>query len=207
MKLLQSHKLDPAECRKEWQNFKDLLDSKPELSEQNDILPFFKRCKDLSILICHYFPHVKNPDIFAHEYEINGDFVADLVVGDSKAHTYLLVEFEDGAPDSIFKRKAKKVTPDWAPRFEGAYSQIIDWLWKLEDMRSTADFQNKFGNREATFQGLIIIGKDMNLARQEEGRLKWRMDKTKIDSNAISCVSFNTLLGDLDFWLRTYYRV
>ncbi len=83
----------------------------------------------------------------------------------------------------------------------------MDWLWKLEDKRSTAAFANTFGSRRATFQGLIVIGKDMNLAPREHDRLKWRMDRTLIDSNAISTVSFNGLRDDLDHWLKTIYGV
>ncbi len=207
MKNLETHLLNAVDCRKEWQEFDALLNSKEVLDERTDILPFFKKCNNLSTLICSYFPKIKNPNKFAHEYQIYGDFVADLVVGDSNTQYYLLVEFENGAPDSIFKKKKTKATPDWASRFEGAYSQLIDWLWKLEDMRSTGDFQNNFGSRRAKFQGLIVIGKDMNLSLQEQDRLKWRIDRTMIDSNAISCVSFNELKDDLDYWLTTYYRV
>ena len=65
-------------------------------------------------------------------------------------------------------------------------------------MRSTADFQNTFGSRRATFEGLIIIGKDMNLAPQEADRLKWRMDRTMIDSNPISCIACNQLSEELN---------
>jgi hypothetical protein len=184
-----------------------LLASKPSLSERKDVLPFFKNRHDLSLLICSYFPKIKTPDRFAHEYQIDSSFVADLIVGDSAVHHYLLVEFENGCPDSVFKKKGKKATPVWTPRFEGAYSQLIDWLWKLEDKRSTADFVNTFGSRRASFQGLIVIGKDMNLSPQEQDRLKWRMDRTMIDSNAISSVSFNELCEDLDHWLKVYYSV
>jgi hypothetical protein len=207
MKNLQPHKLDPKNCRAEWNAYNALLSAKPVLSEQDDVLPFFKKSKDLSLLICSYFPKIKMPDRFAHEFTINGDFVADLVVGDSKVHHYLLVEFENGAADSIFKQKGKKATPDWAPRFEGAYSQLIDWLWKLEDQRSTASFENTFGSRRATFQGLIVIGKGMSLLQQERDRLKWRMDRTMIDSNAISAISFDDLGEDLDHWLKAYHGV
>lgn len=207
MKNLQPHTLNAQACRTEWNGYSALLTAKTTLSEQKDVLPFFKNSKDLSLLICSYFPKLKTPDVFAHEYEIDGDFVADLVVGDSKVHHYLLVEFENGAPDSVFKQKGKKATPDWADRFEGAYSQLIDWLWKLEDKRSTADFLNTFGSRRATFQGLIVIGKGMKLKQQEKDRLKWRMDRTMIDSNAISAVSFDELADDLDHWLKTYHGV
>src|SRR5665213_361022 len=99
MKNLQPHVFDPQNCRTEWNTYKAMLATKPVLSEQNDVLPFFKKSKDLSLLICSYFPKLTMPDHFAHEYELDGDFVADLVVGDAKAHKYLLVEFENGAPD------------------------------------------------------------------------------------------------------------
>lgn len=207
MKTLTPHIFNATNGRKEWDEYVALLGSHPILSERRHVLPFFKRRRDLSILICNYFPKIKNPDRFAHEFEIYGDFVADLVVGDSSVHHYLLVEFENGASDSIFKQKKKKATPDWAPRFEGAYSQLVDWLWKLEDMRSTSHFQAAFGSRRATFQGLIVIGKDMMLSQQEEDRLKWRLDRTMIDSNAVSSVSFNGLGDDLDHWLKTYHGV
>ena len=151
------------------------------LNERLDVLPFFLKRHDLSILISCYFPNIKLANKCAHEFEIYGDFIADLLVGNYTVNRYLLVEFEDGRPDSIFKSKAKRATPEWAPRFECAYSQIVDWLWKLEDMRSTLDFQNTFGDRRATFQGLIIIGKDMDLSLQEKDRLKWRLDRTKIE--------------------------
>jgi hypothetical protein len=207
MKNLQPHTIDPTTCRMEWNDFAKLIASKPVLSEQKDVLPFFKKRQDLSLLICNYFPKIKTPDRFAHEYEIDGDFVPDLVVGDSSVHQYLLVEFENGTADGVFKQKGKKATPDWAPRFEGAYSQLTDWLWKLEDKRSTADFVNTFGSRRAKFQGLIVIGKDMNLSQQEQDRLKWRMDRTMIDSSAISSISFNELSDDLDHWLKAFHGV
>ena len=194
-------------CRREWNELVQLLAQNQTLSERKQILPFFKQRRDLSIFISEFFPKIKKPDLFAHEYEIYGDFIADLVIGDSTTHHYLLVEFEDGKPESIFVKKGNKSTPDWSPRIEAALSQLVDWLWKLEDMRSTADFQNTFGTRSATFEDLIIIGKDMNLALQEIDRLKWRMDRTRIDSKGISCLSFNQLSEELNFYLTTRYNV
>lgn len=134
MKDLKPYTADPVKCRQQWNEFSNLLNSEPVLHERKHVLPFFKQRDDLSLLICRYFPKIKKPDRIAHEYQISGDFVADLVVGDSSAYHYLLVEFEDGKPDSVFKQKSGKATPDWAPRFESAYSQLVDWLWKLEDI-------------------------------------------------------------------------
>jgi hypothetical protein len=102
VKNLLSHRFDARACRSEWNNFEAVLTSKTILSERDDVLPLFKRSANLSLLICSYFPHIRTPDLYAHEYSIDGDFVADLVVGDSSMHNYLLVEFENGATNSIF---------------------------------------------------------------------------------------------------------
>lgn len=90
MKTLRPHTLDPAQARAQWNELVTLLTSKPTLSERRDVLPFFKTRLDLSLLICSYFPKIKVPDRVAHEYQIDGEFVADLVVGDSSVHHYLL---------------------------------------------------------------------------------------------------------------------
>lgn len=207
MKRLETHILNVVNCRVEWNEFDALLKTKSILSERQDVLPFFKKRHDLSMLIGSYISNIKKPDVFAYEFQIYGDFVADLIVGDSSTYNYLLIEFENGRPDSIFMQKKNKATPDWSRRFETAFSQLVDWLWKLEDMRSTSDFQNTFGSRRARFQGLIVIGKDMNLNSQELDRLKWRNDRVIVDSTAISCVSFNQLHEDFDYWLKSYYGV
>ena len=207
MKPLRSHVFDPKQCRKEWQDFDGLLNSKVKLDERGDVLPFFKTRHDISILISSYFPNILNPDRIKHEYQIAGDFVADLVVGDSTKHHYLLVEFENGAADSLFKKRGKKATPDWAPRIEGAYSQLTDWLWKLDDLSSTSAFETAFGSRQARFAGLIVAGKGMNLDAQEIKRLRWRVDKTKLNSIGVACVSFEELREDLDSRLKQFHNV
>ncbi len=159
MKNLSKHTIVPKNGSDQWNKFSTLLSEKRTLSESKDVLPFFKCSIDLSLLIGHYVPDIRIPDCFAHEFEIYGDFVADLVVGNSEREQYLLVEFENGKPDSVFKKKTKKATPEWAPRFESTNSQLIDWFWKLEDMRTTADFKHTFGSSEATFQGLIVLAR------------------------------------------------
>jgi hypothetical protein len=205
VKRLNTHPIDGVTARRQWAEYTSHLASKPEFSETQDVLPFFKSRNDLSLLCAYYFPNIRNIDVVAHEFQIYGDFRADMIVGDSAARNYLLIEFEDGTPHSVFA-KSPKAAPDWSTRFEGAFSQIIDWLWKLDDMRSTGDFQNVFGGRDATFRTLIVAGKAMNLPAQERDRLKWRMDKTVVDSKSVAFVSFDDMAADMDFWLRNYLR-
>jgi Domain of unknown function (DUF4263) len=206
MKRFDEHVFDPARGRLQWSEYDALLKSKAILKEAEDVLPFFRGRDDLPRLIGNYFPNIRDATAIAHEFQIYGDFRADLVVGDPVSRHYLLVEFEDGSPESIFKRGTKAV-PDWAPRFEGAFSQLIDWLWKLEDMRNTSDFEHVFKRRDVKFEGLIIAGKNMALDPQEETRLRWRVEKVVVDSKKISCVSFDQLARDLDYWLSNYHNV
>ena len=206
MKRLQAHALVPQSARSQLDDYRKLLASSTDLGERADILPFFKTRRDLCMLFTHYIPAIRHPDVVADEFVIYGDFRADLIVGDSRHGKYLLVEFEDGTSSSVFS-VSTKTAPVWASRFEGAFSQIVDWLWKLEDMRSTADFTHVFGARDVAFDGLIVTGKGMALAPQEVARLKWRIDKVRVDSKAISFVSYDDFYADADLWLTKHYRV
>ncbi|HDR2162941.1 MAG: Shedu immune nuclease family protein [Kluyvera cryocrescens] len=204
MKLLQNHKYSKVNAKKQLAAYAALVSQKTTFSEQKDVLPFFKQSPDLNLLICYHLPKMRTADCFATEFDIYGDFKADLIVGDRAKNSYLLVEFEDGTPDSIFKKKAGKSTPDWSRRFEGAHSQLMDWLWKLDDMRQTNDFRNTFGNSSAKFSGIIITGKNMTLDNQELERLEWRTSKTSVAHSDILCVSFDELLENFQHYISIY---
>jgi hypothetical protein len=55
MKILTKHSFDANNCRKEWNEFVQLLAQNQTLSERNHILPFFKQSRDLSIFIGEFF--------------------------------------------------------------------------------------------------------------------------------------------------------
>ncbi|EKS6507029.1 Shedu immune nuclease family protein [Enterobacter hormaechei] len=204
MKNLQKHTYSKSAAISQLAEYSNLLAQKPTLSERRDILPFFKRSPDLNLLISYHLPKMRQADCYASEFDIYSDFKADMIVGDSKNHQYLLIEFEDGRPDSIFRSKGNKATPDWSPRFESAHSQLMDWLWKIEDMRGTGDFLNTFGSRRAKFSGIIITGKNMNLSNQELDRLEWRTSKTIVESTHVMCVSFDELLENFQHYISIY---
>jgi hypothetical protein len=69
MKNLKSHNFDAINCRLEWNNFDALLRIKETLSERKDVLPFFKKRHDLSILICSYIPNIKKPDVLPMNFK------------------------------------------------------------------------------------------------------------------------------------------
>jgi hypothetical protein len=115
LKHFDEHSLQIEECRHQLHAFADLLAAKDELSERDDILPFFKSNRHLASFVGTYVPAIANPDLVAVEYDLFGDFTCDLAIGDSHNKTYLLVEFEDAKAKSLFADKGTKETPEWAP--------------------------------------------------------------------------------------------
>ncbi len=118
---------DPEQCRKEAEQLRDFLASNVELQERKQVLPFFKERLQLSAFLGSYHPDIVRYDLVAHELPLFGDFVADLVVGDSKNSAFAFIEFEDASPESIFVKR--KATPEWSPRFEHGFSQLVDWFF------------------------------------------------------------------------------
>lgn len=203
MKKFLDIKFDPKICRSELGEFRLLLDGKQELSERNDILPFFRNHHQLSALVGLYNPNIIIADRIAYEFQIFGDFTADMVVGDSEKISYCFIEFEDGRMNSIFVDKGRS-TLEWSPRFDHGYSQIIDWFWKLDDFEKTDEFEAMFGGKTIDFMGILIIGRSGYLKEKERRRLKWRQRKLAINSQHIYCFTFDELYNDLSLCLDKY---
>ena len=75
----------------------------------------------------------------------SGSFRTDLVVGDSETHSYCFIEFEDATSSSIFVKR-KRVMSQWASGFEHGFSQLVDWFWKIDDLKSTSSCRSTFGD-------------------------------------------------------------
>ena len=204
MKDFIHHALSIQECVKELAEFEALLASKIELKERDEILPFFKKNLNLAAFLGTYIPDIANPDRVANEYDIFGDFACDLAVGDSKSQTYLLVEFEDAKAESLFVKNGAKATPEWAPRLEHGFSQVLDWFWKLSDMEKSDDYENRFGARHVAIHGLVVVGREQTLMPREKARLKWRQDHTIVQSKKVSVITFDQLARDLKYRLSRY---
>lgn len=206
MKALTDFNLSLPASRTQLQAFKQLLDATPELSEGNDVLPFFEANDHLSALVGMLNPNIHRIDRLGHEYDLFGDFRCDLVVGDVRTPAYTLVEFEDARQDSIF-RAGTKYTHEWAPRFEHGYSQLVDWFWKIADLERTGVFAHRFGGSDASFSGMLVIGRRSFVTGRERQRLRWRSSRVVVDSNVVRCLTFDDLYDELDALLTTFKGV
>ena len=207
MKTFLKHTFDPVACQKELVDFKQLLDSKVVLSERNDILPFFGSHHHLSVFVASYFAYIEKFDRLAFEYQLFGDFSCDLVVGDSTTGWYCFIEFENASETSVFEKKKTKETPEWSTRFEHGFSQIVDWFWKLDDLKNTVDLQNRFERNLIRYYGMLVIGRDTHLEHREKSRKNWRLEKVLIDSKQVFCITFDELYEDLNKRLQSYIAI
>jgi len=204
MKKFEALKFDLNQCLKEMTEFKIFLDTKLELNEKEDILPFFKQRAHLSAFIGSFNPNISSYDKIAYEFDLWGDFRTDIAVGDSQFNAYCFIEFEEAKPNSVFRKVGNKSTTEWAPRFEHGLSQLVDWFYKLEDQRATREFRNKFGGEDVTYTGILVVGRSFFISGEDQSRLNWRSDKMVLNSVPILCLTFDELYERLDNRLKLF---
>jgi len=198
--------LKRSSAKKDLSDFRDLLSSKADLSERDDILPFFRAHENLSALMGTYNPNIINYRSIgiAFEFDIFGDHIADLAVGDSKSNQYCFIEFEDASETSIFKKKPK-ATPEWSARFEHGFSQVIDWILWIENHKGTPAFSGRFDATSIQFVMLLIIGRARHLATKGlSDRMIWRSEQVVVASRKVNCITFDKLYDDLSTRLEIF---
>ena len=158
-KNLETIVFDPSKFQKELKAFAQLLKSKSNLSEQEDIQPFFKQSKHLSAFMGTFSPNIGAATELAFNFPFFSDFSADVLLGKKNEREFCVVEFENGHGDSIFKKQPKRGNPEWSSRFDHGFSQMVDWFYNLDDVKKTEGFAKTFGHGHITFTGLLIIGR------------------------------------------------
>jgi hypothetical protein len=202
--VLESIVFDTARFQGELQAFGDLLKSKADLSEKDDILPFFRGHKHLTAYMGTFALNIAVATEICFEYEFFGDFKADILLGSRQEAAFCVVEFEDGKQDSIFKKQPKRKNPEWSARFEHAFSQITDWFYNLEDFKNTQGFAATFGAGHTSFTGLLVMGRSAALDDVKRSRLRWRTDTVQIGRHKVACVTFDELHAALQRKFNLY---
>jgi hypothetical protein len=134
----------------------------------------------------------------ASEFNLFNEFWADLAIQSVDKRRILLIEMEPGHTTAIFKRKPKR---QWASAFEHGYSQVVDWLYRLDDYRKTNQIAAKFNTKESvSLEGLIIIGRSAALDMEDRNRLDWRKGKSVIDSQHFMCATYDEVADQIAEW-------
>jgi Shedu protein SduA, C-terminal len=201
MAVLTPLSLNKKQVKDDLRAFKALLNDpkKQNLEERRDILPFFKAHPHLCAFMGMYNPNITDYKKInlACEFDIFGDHVADLVIGDVSNHAYCFIEFEDATETSVFK-KTPKLTPEWSTRFEHGFSQMVDWILWLENNKGNTAFQTRFNARSIRYNMLLVIGRDKHIASHGlKERLDWRTEQVVVASKKFNCITFDGLYNDL----------
>ena len=199
MKAFDKHTFDLKTYAHELQEFKNLLDNNQELGEKRDILPFFKQRRELSCQIATIQSQIIRTERIAYEFDLFGDFKSDLVVGDTHSNTYCFIEFEDAKKDSIFVDKGGKYKPEFSPRLEHGFSQIIDWFYKIDGLQNTDDMEERFGENKINYEGILIVGRNEFLTTATKKRLKWRSQHVLVNSRIVQCYTFDDIFDILNY--------
>jgi hypothetical protein len=198
MKELLEVSFDPAQFRSELDQLRDLLASKDELSERDDIQPLFKASPQLTAFIGTCIPDMGGPaNRLAYEFPIFGDYAADILIGNVDRKVYCAIELEDARPTSIFKSHGR-ATPEWGARFEHGFSQLVDWFFLLDDHRNSASFTRHFGYGDIEFFGMLLIGRTKWLGDYQQRRLRWRSGRINVNTHKVYCRTFDELYESLN---------
>ena len=192
MKHFDTLVFDQQTYERELAEFEQFLTNTNPLHEQADILPFFRDRKQLSARISRIATTFK-ADRIAYEYDLFGDFVCDLVIGNAETNDYCFVEFENATADSIFTKKKGRYESYYTCRFEQGYSQIADWFYQLNDV-SDSQMTKRFENPRINYYGILIIGRSATLSDNEKKRLIWRRRHFVVNSQHILIYTFDELL-------------
>jgi len=198
MKELLPIAFDPAQVRAELDRLQALLAAKTELSERHDIQPFFKASAQLAAYMGTLMPGVCPADRFAFEFEVFGDYTADLVIGNVDQRTYCAIEFEDARPNSLLHKTPGRSQKEWGRRLEHGFGQLIDWFFAFDDNRHTAGFTRHFGPGHVEFYGLLLIGRSADLTDYDKHRLGWRSSRVTINTHKIVCRTYDDLAASLE---------
>lgn len=177
---------DAASARAELSSFKTWLSVRPFFKE-NDVVAEIKSRPQMACLLA-YTIIMPAPDLYEFEFNIKGLFRADFVVGNSGARKFVLVEFEDGQSDSLFRGGTRQYRY-WSPRLEHGFGQIIDWAWAKYSHPTDVVLTNSFGGKVIDSCYVVICGRAPAAGTLEEQRFDFRR---------------SIKLNGIDFQLYTY---
>src|SRR6516165_10651295 len=144
MPQLNPIQLDFGQAESELSDYKRFLQDHLTFSEKEVVAHLKKRCH-LCCLIGSMIAGVPRANVYKFEFQIQGAFRADLVVGNSDRKRFVLVEFESGGKNSLFGPKQTNQMRDWSNEIGHGFGQLVDWGWAIDNEGNSQILKNNFG--------------------------------------------------------------
>jgi antiviral defense system Shedu protein SduA len=191
--LFRSIDLDISRAADEFIEFKKFLQDNATFSERQVVNELKKRLH-LSCLMGSLIAGVPRSNVYKFEFQIQGVFRADLVVGNSLQKRFVLVEFESGRTNSLFGPTRTNQMRDWSRQFERGFGQLVDWAWAKHDAGNTQIFRNAFGCDDMSTASLLVCGRDTLMDATEQKRFFWRCHNIGLAGTSATCLTYDGLL-------------
>lgn len=197
MAALDKIQPDASELLAEIEAFRRFLSSNRR-AERAEFLPFFAGRKQLCAQLATLLDRVSFGNCVATEMSLWGDFKCDLVSGNPNDRGFILVEFEDASPTSLFRPIKGRKNNCWGSRVEAGLSQVIDWLFRIDGEGSSDRMERDFGVRHFTKMGIVVVGRSAEVSPYDRARLEWRSENTVVAGAKVVILTYDDLLQWLD---------
>jgi hypothetical protein len=156
MSQLRSIKFDVRKAERELKTFERFLQRHAFFKERK-VVAVLKKCPHLCCLVGPLVAGLPVPNVYKFEFQIQGLFAADLVIGNLDSQLFVLVEFEGGEKNSLFGPKSTIQVRDWSRHTGHGFGQLIDWGWAIDDARNNVALKNAFGCEQIGAQFLACV--------------------------------------------------
>lgn len=141
-------------------------------------------------------------DVLEFQFQLSQNLICDAAFGSSKRNAYCLIKLESSDKDALFTYNQENYC-SFSTQFESSYGQMSDWLYEIDRIkRLPSEAIPQFASENPNVSVLLIIGRSEFLNQDLRDRLRWRTEKTWINSHNIECVTYDTLLEYFKFMIE-----
>jgi hypothetical protein len=182
---------DKGLARDELASFRVWMAGRPQFDESSVVAEIRARTQMACLL--GYAILMPAPDLYRFELGIKGLFRADFAVGNDKSRQFVLVEFEDAQPDSLFRGGTKKYRY-WSPHLEHGFGQVIDWAWAKHSHPTDVTFTNSFGGKVQEDCYVVVCGRNPPPGSLEEQRFDFRRTRVHLNGARVQFYTYDNML-------------
>ena len=188
-------RFDAAQAAIELASFKTWITARSYFSEMEVFKEIAGR-RQMAFLL-GYTILMPAPDLIRFEFAVKGLFRADLVVGNDKSRKFVLIEFEDGKEDSLFRGGTRKYRY-WSPRLEHGFGQVLDWGWAKHTHPGDAGFTNSFGGKVLDDCYVVVCGRNPRIGSLEEERFDFRRTRLHLNGVPLQLYTYDNLVDAME---------